>query len=572
MIFFGTRWRFGVYVSDFLFYTFTPTKTLTMKRFLLSCLLACAFVQAQVQKGQFVLPETGNYAFYVAFSPDSGNDIIRSADVTALLQQYQVSLEKAIPMSEENFSRLESDAKRISGRTSSVKNLRTIYKVNGAFSDRSEALQLATKFEALPIVRYCSFESADPVAPPADIPPVTPDFRPLQTYFAANPGVNMDFAHGMGLIGTGIRIRDVEYGNNRQHEEFEDNEGIQLGPDMTISDDATPAYVDHGTAVTGIMCADNGAYGISGLSYDATEFLMFPEWQQSGYNRNLAITRSIENSQAGDVILFEMQTGGQTTQGYVPQEYNAISWDLTKAATDAGIIIVAAAGNGNQNLDATFYSAYMSRGDSGAIIVGGGTPDINHNKIWYSTYGSRVDVQGWADNVYATGYGTAANIGGDYNQQYTIFSGTSSATPVVAGCVVALQQYHFEQTGEYMTPQAIRTLLKETGIAQGTGGHIGPLPDMEAAITLLQEQLGVETKTEVVFSVYPNPSKGSINIHGNFSDAASVEIYNLPGQSVFNGKLSENKRISTEGMSAGMYILKVREGNRESVKKILIGK
>ena len=347
------------------------------------------------------------------------------------------------------------------------KKLKGIFKVSFASAENSEILALAEKLERLSFVRYCSIISKSPIAPPSDIPPSTPDYFPQQTYFGANPGVNMDYAHGLGIIGTGIRIRDVEYGFNKNHEEFADNPNVNLGPGMTISLDATPAYVDHGTAVTGIVYADNGGYGITGMAYGAQEFLMFPEWQQSGYDRINAITQAIANSVQGDFIIYEMQTPGNGTSAYVPEEYDNVAWDLTKAATDSGITIVAAAGNGNQNLDSPFYSEYMNRGDSGAIIVGGGTPSLAHNKISYSTYGSRVDLQAWADNVYATGYGDAANIGNDYNQQYTIFSGTSSATPLVASCAIAVQSYYHSQTGGFMSPQEIRTLLQNTGIAQG---------------------------------------------------------------------------------------------------------
>ncbi|NMH29403.1 S8 family peptidase [Flavobacterium silvaticum] len=551
-----------------------------MNRILLPIILLVSVIGfTQNRKGQFHLQKPdAMHDLYVAFEP---SDVLSAGTLTqtlvyqfpeleSLQAEYQFTFEKGIAINNQKLSEMEADAKRFKGNASAVHVLRGIYKIHMANADNTELLALAEKLERLSAVRYCELVSKQPIVPPADIAPATPDFRPLQTYYEADPGVNMQYAHDMGLTGTGIRIRDVEYGMNKQHEEFVDVAAVQLGPDMTISSDATPAYVDHGTAVTGIMCADNGTYGITGLSYNAAEFLMFPEWQETGYNRVFAISQSIENSVAGDVIIFEMQTGGQTSTAYVPEEFNQVSWDLVKAATDSGITIVAAAGNGNQNLDATFYQNYMNRGDSGAIIVGGGTPNTSHNKISYSTYGSRVDVQGWASNVYATGYGDAAEIGGDYNQQYTIFSGTSSATPVVSGCVVALQQYYFEQTGSYMLPQDIRTLLKDTGIAQGSGGNVGPLPNMEAAITALQEQLGLKSEHEVVFSVYPNPAYETVNVHGIFSASAKAEIFTVTGQKVIESNLGSQNQIAIPGLASGMYILKITNGNAVTSKKIIV--
>ena len=69
------------------------------------------------------------------------------------------------------------------------------------------------------------------------------------------------------------------------------------------------------------------------------------------------------------------------------------------------MIVVAAAGNGNQDLDGSLYNFYSNRGDSGAIIVGSGSASSSHRKISSSTFGSRVDVQAWGETVFTTGYG-----------------------------------------------------------------------------------------------------------------------------------------------------------------------
>ncbi len=141
-----------------------------------------------------------------------------------------------------------------------------------------------------------------------------------------------------------------------------------------ISSSATTSYTEHGTAVIGIMFADKGSYGISGMANGASELI----FSQNGSNRVMsrvnAVTKAIENSVTGDVIVFEMQAYGNTSDpnDFVPAEYDLPIWNLTKAASDAGIIIVAAGGNGNQDLDDIPYDDYRNRGDSGAIIVGAG--------------------------------------------------------------------------------------------------------------------------------------------------------------------------------------------------------
>lgn len=47
--------------------------------------------------------------------------------------------------------------------------------------------------------------------------------------------------------------------------------------------------------------------------------------------------------------------------------------------------------------------AWRSWGDSGAIMVGAGDDTTAHNKIDFSNFGSRVDVQAWGMNVYSAG-------------------------------------------------------------------------------------------------------------------------------------------------------------------------
>jgi hypothetical protein len=106
-------------------------------------------------------------------------------------------------------------------------------------------------------------------------------------------------------------------------------------------------------------------------------------------------------------------------------------------------------------------------------------------RLPYSNYGSRVDVQGWGECVYTTGYGDAWS---EPDCEYTSsFSGTSSATPIVAGACILIQSYAIRDLGGAMLPEEMRSLLIQTGQPQvnPSTGHIGPLPDAYAAISSL---------------------------------------------------------------------------------------
>ena len=198
-----------------------------------------------------------------------------------------------------------------------------------------------------------------------------------------------------------------------------------------------------------------------------------------------AVAAAIAAARPGDVVLLEMQTFG-ANGNYGPAEYDPAVWTLVKRATDAGIIVVAAAGNGTEDLDSPDYEEYRARGDSGAIIVGAGNPD--GGRMYFSSFGARVNVHGWGEGVASLGYGDLAMVGDDAHQSYTAsFSGTSSASPIVASAVVALQSFAQQRLGRTLAPLEVRELLVTTGTPQlaGDAGTIGPRPNLRAALEAL---------------------------------------------------------------------------------------
>lgn len=535
---------------------------------------------AQNRKGSFVLEKGSNaHELYVSFEPSMHFEgeayetkvLQMIPDFKALQAEYSIVLEKAILISDEKLQEMEQKAIELTGKGNSVAKLRNILKVKIDNPTNERLWALAKKLEGFQEVEYCSFSSLEPIQPPFDIAPTTPNFEVNQTYILPNPGVNMTYAWGLNLTGAGIRVRDVEYGFNANHEDLNER-NVFLAPGMTISSSASVSYTEHGTAVFGIVYGDKGAYGISGMAYGASEMILAPEWQVSGYNRVNAVTQAIANSAAGDVLIYEMQTTGAQGE-FGPAEYSGVIWDLTKAATDAGIVIVAAAGNGAEDLDSAPYQSYRNRGNSGAIIVGAGDNTINHDKLYFSTFGNRVDVQGWGTGVFSSGYGDARQIGGDFNQYYTNFSGTSSATPIVASCAIVLQSYYHSLTGNYMTSVQMRNLLKLTGLPQGTGaaGNIGQFPDMQAAILQIQQEfLSVEKISGLEFIAYPNPAQDKLTIMTkNLSTDAKVDISNSLGQFIYKGAISEENTIDLSSFSQGLYFVKVTDGNKTLTKKIV---
>ncbi|QRM88965.1 T9SS type A sorting domain-containing protein [Lacinutrix sp. WUR7] len=78
------------------------------------------------------------------------------------------------------------------------------------------------------------------------------------------------------------------------------------------------------------------------------------------------------------------------------------------------------------------------------------------------------------------------------------------------------------------------------------------------------------------FSLFPNPNKGvfTINLNSSSNKDIHVEVYDIRGRSVFNNSYVNttdfNQEINLSNVQSGMYLVKVSDGEKETIKKILI--
>lgn len=550
----------------------------------------CFFTSfGQNRKGQFQLQKNSNsHSLYVCFSQNANTtDILtytlsKNPAFKEFVRGNEISFVNDLGFDDKKLNEMIESSKKNKNTGESVEKLRRIYKVKASAKNNEDIVKLAEGLERFSEIEYASIMSNEPIEPPSTSAfVITPNLEASQTYLFDNPGINVNYAWSRGINGQNVRVRDVEYGFHKTHEMLVDRNTIQLesgvSPNSSLTTPSSTYYswLDHGTAVMSILGSAKDNIGLSGSAYGATEMKGFLEWTTTSYNRVAAVTRSINASQAGIIILYEMQTGGQNSN-YVPAEYDNLIWDLTKAATDSGIIIIAAAGNGNENLDGTFYSAYNTRGNSGAILVGAGTNTTAHSKLSFSTYGSRVDVQGWGQNVLAAGYGGWATYDGDTNRTYTLFSGTSSATPIVSSAAILIQSFYRQTTGQYLSPVAMKNILVSTGIPQGGNltTKIGPLPNIKAAIESLESNSTLSARSSVNLNplkieIYPNPASGFISVRSLDSKNIDFEIINMAGQSILKSTTSSNDKLNISHLPKGTYIINATDGQRRVVEKFI---
>lgn len=387
----------------------------------------------------------------------------------------------------------------------------------------------------------------------AEPPMLTPDFTGRQGYLDQAPGgVDAKFAWTLaGGSGDGVSIVDIEGEWRFSHEDLIENEGgvVSGTPPNDLG------WRNHGTAVLGEFHGDRNSFGVTGICPTANVrgISVFDDGAAA------AIRLAADMLGSGDIILVELHYPGprfnfeprEDQLGYIPAEWWPDNFTAIQYATQKGIIVVEAAGNGAENLDDPLYDQNpdppqgpfpaiwsnpfrRNQLDSGAILVGAGAPPPGtHGQNWgpdrskldFSNYGSMVDVQGWGREVTTCGYGDLQ--GGDNEDVWYTdeFSGTSSASPIVVGVLGCLQGILRASGQQILTPNAARMLLRNGGSPQTAGPaspiaqRIGNRPDLRSLVGQLIA--GVPQASTAATSVPVH----TINI--NLSETKMAHIVNV---------------------------------------------
>ena len=311
--------------------------------------------------------------------------------------------------------------------------------------------------------------------------PVSPDFTSSQQYRGPAPtGVDAEYGNTFsGGKGVGITVIDCETGWTDDHEDL-----VNKAQGNFVGYTPAPYPWNHGTAVLGEILGEDNGFGVLGLATDV-EVKMSTHSPVGGTTN---IPGSIMNAAAvagtGDVIVVEIQCYNGPPAPH-PCEYEASTFATIQTATANGVHVIAAAGNGSNNLDSSSYGGAFDLAvrDSGSIMVGASDGALL-NAAGFSNYGSRLTSHGWGYDVTSTGYGDLYYLPSNPDRTaYTDgFSGTSSATPIVTGAALNLIGMHREAFNFDIDPIVLRTLMKDTGTPQGTGGIIGTRPNIRAAV------------------------------------------------------------------------------------------
>jgi subtilisin family serine protease len=244
-----------------------------------------------------------------------------------------------------------------------------------------------------------------------------PDVQDLPPEMWNLDQVNVPEVWSLGYTGSDVVVSVIDTGIDLDHPEFTGR--IVPGYDF-VDDDSVPEDGNsHGTHVAGVIAAADNFLGVSGVAPDAKIMpvrVLNDNGSGSISNVISGIRWSADNG--ADVINLSLGGGG----------YSQAMADTLQYASNRGSTVVMAAGNEWAN-SPSYPAAHAS--ENGIAV---GAVDSNQNM---PTFSNRAGLE-VLDYVTAPGVDIYSTVIGG---QYSFMSGTSMASPHVAGLAALIKNY-----------------------------------------------------------------------------------------------------------------------------------
>ena len=410
--------------------------------------------------------------------------------------------------------------------------------------------------------------------------------------------VNAHLVWELGYTGEDVLVALIDTGVNLNHADLQGclwdggEEYPNHGYDFYSHDDDPSDTHGHGTHVAGTIVG-NGVSGTqTGVAPDA-KIMVLKVFHGSD---NLT-----EPTMWVEAMQFAVEHGADVLNMSLGQPLPdaAVKLMLRQACDNtlaAGVVAAVCAGNSRQiQMLAPVPYNIWSPGDcppphlhSDQLVNAGGTScvicvgavDFNDALGSFSSEGPSTwsNVAQYHDYPYTSGSST--NIGlirpdvcapgvniksldWSTTNGYCLKSGTSMATPCVAGTIALMLSKDHE-----LTPEQIDEILENTAIPLSThksndfgSGRIDAL----AAVNAIGDD-GIE-EIDGNISIYPNPTKGIVNITAE--GIKNIMVMNALGQKVF--ETSENQ-IDLSKFGTGLFLIKVETTQGVSMQRVIIEK
>ena len=199
-----------------------------------------------------------------------------------------------------------------------------------------------------------------------------------------------------------------------------------------VSDDSDPIDDQvHGTHVAGIVGAvGNNVIGVSGVCWHVS-LMGLKAFDEQGNGLVSSVV---------DAIQYAIRNGATVINAsWGLSERSVALKEAIAAATGAGVVVVAAAGNGKTSFP-VYPAAYED-------VLAVAATDSSDQRASFSNYGDYVDLAAPGENIYST----------LSNNRYGFLSGTSMSAPHVAGVAALVRARHPE-----FSAVEVRTILRNS--------------------------------------------------------------------------------------------------------------
>lgn len=143
----------------------------------------------------------------------------------------------------------------------------------------------------------------------------------------------------------------------------------------------------------------------------------------------------------------------------------------------------------------------------------------------------------------------------------------NAAAPTITGSVIPFEPLSFFNN---RAANGVWTLyVRDPHVGEG-----GSVDFVGLDFCTVQPLLGVKQEEALSFSVFPNPTKGLLNIRlAQSSGQATVELFDLQGRLVQSKKMhGETDSLSLDGLQDGVYLVSVTDATRKTTKKIVLNR
>ncbi|NQY81133.1 MAG: S8 family serine peptidase [Candidatus Caenarcaniphilales bacterium] len=277
----------------------------------------------------------------------------------------------------------------------------------------------------------------------------------------------------------------------------------------------------HGTHVAGIIAAeDSNNPDYNGIAYDSKLIAMKIFDNQGNFSSISELLKAIRSAIIDGAKVINASIGGSF--------YSHLEEETYRLAEDLGVLVVAAAGNNGSNND--FSPIYPANYRTVFSVASTSQDDSISN---FSNYGNSVDIAAPGDLISSTmandsylasNFASSLDQSIDSDYGYWYLSGTSMATPYVAGLAALILSKHPELSND-----AIRNIIKESsdpviGTKNIANGRINALRALEIADEYSSENsMSLKELSRTLF--LSRPRSKNISKFNFLSLSSSMESY-----------------------------------------------